>query len=366
MKIFINGYNLKFGGGKNILESVIDDFSAGSESVYALVPRASYLALSSKYPQLQFIRMPRILEAGLFTIINCFIFIPLMVLIGRFDVVINLGNFAILSGKKQITYCHWPYSVYPFSLWPSVMSRKEIISRMMRKALFRICIGYSDHIVVQTQTMKKRLAKVVNNKNIHVVLPSIKLLSQLPSATPKISEDDNGVRLIYPAFYYPHKNHSIIIDAAQLAKENKESWTFLLTLQDCLYTREFMATVRQRGLCDYIQNLGVLDAYQLEKEYEIATFIFMPTLMETFGLPYMEGILRNIPIVTSKRDFAVDLCRNAAEYFDPTSCESIFFSIKTGLGNIASLRSNCKEVGKRYKLLQEKQCSLVDLVRDIT
>ena len=51
--------------------------------------------------------------------------------------------------------------------------------------------------------------------------------------------------------------------------------------------------------------------------------MFLPTLLETFSASYPEAMKMKKPILTSYLDFALDICGDAALYFDPTSAEDI-------------------------------------------
>ena len=45
--------------------------------------------------------------------------------------------------------------------------------------------------------------------------------------------------------------------------------------------------------------------------------LLLPTLLESFGLPFYESMLNNKPIITSDLDFAIDACGESAYYFNP-------------------------------------------------
>ena len=54
----------------------------------------------------------------------------------------------------------------------------------------------------------------------------------------------------------------------------------------------------------------------------------MPTLVESFGLIYLEALMFRLPILTSDRDFAHWMCRDLALYFDPMDPVSIVNTIE--------------------------------------
>ncbi len=58
--------------------------------------------------------------------------------------------------------------------------------------------------------------------------------------------------------------------------------------------------------------------------YEQCDALFMPTLLEFFSGTYIEAMLYKKPILTSDRDFARDVCQDAADYIDPHDVDDIF------------------------------------------
>lgn len=174
----------------------------------------------------------------------------------------------------------------------------------------------------------------------------------------------NGTLFFYPALYYPHKNHKIIFELAKEAKKQSLNWKFLITLQDCKYEKDFMNDVMVEGLCDYIENLGFLGKKQLKSYYTNSQYLFMPTQMETFGLPYIEAMYQKLPILTSDLDFARDLCRDAANYFNPLDVRSIFDCIIKSNDDYERMRDCCLSISREYDSILKTQKSLIDIINE--
>jgi hypothetical protein len=49
----------------------------------------------------------------------------------------------------------------------------------------------------------------------------------------------------------------------------------------------------------------------------------MPTLIGTYGLPYLEAQMLGKPVFTSKRDFSKEVCKDSAIYFDSLNLKNI-------------------------------------------
>ncbi len=71
-----------------------------------------------------------------------------------------------------------------------------------------------------------------------------------------------------------------------------------------------------------------------------------PTLLESFSRTYLEALYFGLPILTSDRDFARQLCQNAAIYFDPLNAESVAGAMARVMED-ADLRQRLVENGQR-------------------
>src|SRR5438094_851068 len=72
-----------------------------------------------------------------------------------------------------------------------------------------------------------------------------------------------------------------------------------------------------RHCSSMVTNLGPLAKEQVERWFDQTDALFLPTLLESFSLTYLEAAARRRPIVTSDRDFARHACGDAGYYVDP-------------------------------------------------
>ena len=77
----------------------------------------------------------------------------------------------------------------------------------------------------------------------------------------------------------------------------------------------------------------------------------MPTLIETYGLPYLEAQYLRKPMFTSKRDFSEDVCGHSAFYFDPLNPDDI---AKVIINNINNKHKLLDKLLESDKLLNER------------
>ncbi|TMA95299.1 MAG: glycosyltransferase family 4 protein, partial [Deltaproteobacteria bacterium] len=61
----------------------------------------------------------------------------------------------------------------------------------------------------------------------------------------------------------------------------------------------------------------------VERWFDRTDALFLPTLLESFSLTYLEAAARGRPVVTSDRDFARHACGDAGYYADPENPRDI-------------------------------------------
>jgi len=263
------------------------------------------------------------------------------------DLLLNFGDIPARVPTKQLFYFDWPYAVYNnFSLWLR-FKPKEIISKLAKRLYFFLTIKRCDSFIVQTNTMKNRLRFVHKKNNIYVVDVGFDAMEAKNYQSNELVINKTPT-LIYPTAMYPHKNMNILIDVAKILKLQNFKLKFVLTINSLSGNSEanFCKKVLKAGLDDYFVFLGRLDRSELLEKINNSTAIIMPTLIETYGLPYLEAQYLRKPMFTSRRDFSEDVCGNSAFYFDPLNPNDIASVIIKNINNKDKLLNKLLESDK--------------------
>lgn len=218
-----------------------------------------------------------------------------------------------------------PRMIYPLpgSGRRSIMEKvlNVLRARMLRKL---------DHIVVETDTVKDRLSRVLRLPTSHISVIG-NCVNPLVARVHPVPRQKTGVTgILTPSVHYAHKNLEIIphVAAAIQSQRPDLDFEFRLTLpgQSSAWKRISHAAERL-GIVRRIVTLGHLDLCSLGDEYARADIIFLPTLLEASTAVYPESFHFQRPVVTSDIDFARDLCGNAAIFVDPNNGQSAAESI---------------------------------------
>jgi len=91
-----------------------------------------------------------------------------------------------------------------------------------------------------------------------------------------------------------------------------------------------------RPYASMVTNLGPLDNQQVERWFDQTDALFLPTLLESFSLTYLEAAARRRPVVTSDRDFARHACGEAGYYVDPQDPRAICDRLRELIAHLAT------------------------------
>ncbi|MFD2532963.1 glycosyltransferase [Gracilimonas halophila] len=328
--ILINGLNAKSGGGKSILVNYLSILSKKNKTdkYFVLTPsNVDYSQFENHF--IEIIQLNKLYSnLVIYPIVYTWV-LPRLLRHQNIDVVLNLADIPIKTTVKQIFLFDWPYAVYPDSQVWDLMNIKSKIIRRSKLFLFKAYSGYVDIFISQTRTIKERLSNIYGFDNITII----------PNG---VSEDniDGGVyndfnlpmgdKLLYLTYYYPHKNLEVLLPLAVRIKKHNLPYKIITTIDSTQGkgAKYFLDEISKKRLEDVIINIGSVEMKHVSSLYKQCDGLLMPTLLETYGLPYVEAMYNDVAILTSDLDFARDVCGNAAEYFIPTNSKSIFDSIE--------------------------------------
>lgn len=237
-------------------------------------------------------------------------------------VCVTMGDIGpIRLACPHVIFCQQALLVYDggFGTWSAL--KKAWLTRH-----FSASARASSACIVQTPVMARRLAEryAIDPERIHVIpqpAPSY-TLQNIASAEPnaEMARCPKPVKLLFLAAYYPLKNHRILIPLAEeLRRRGKDADVQIFLTLD---PKESVLEELQ-GCGDVVTNLGRLPAEQVAGALKAADALFLPTLLESYGLVYLEALAAGKPVLTSDRDFARHMCGEFGIYFDPFSPQSI-------------------------------------------
>jgi glycosyltransferase involved in cell wall biosynthesis len=231
---------------------------------------------------------------------------------------------------RHVIFLHNPLFVYSAEDlagdddWSSV-KRRYLIREFERS------LDGASAVVVQTPVMRRRLRErygVAESRTRVIPQPvpgHVSPTTAVPGHSP-LAKCSKPVRLLFLAAHYPHKNHRILGDVArELRSRGLDRTTHIFVTLGGQAPPALRAMLEASA--DVVTDLGRLGPRAVPEALADATALFLPTLVESYGLIYLEAMACRRPILTSDRDFARWMCGDTGLYFDPLDARSIVDAI---------------------------------------
>ncbi|WP_180028522.1 glycosyltransferase [Acinetobacter sp. YH16032] len=205
----------------------------------------------------------------------------------------------------------------------------EKFLNFVKAKLFLMCDSY---LVVETELVKQKLSSFLNydSSKIFVIGNSFSPSFLDYLATSKEIEESGSeyFQILVPCSYYPHKNLERVIFSLVFLKEKHSELVSKLKL---LFTIPKESTewlklynlAKNNGVEEYIDSAGFIPNSKFAGLYLSSHAVICASIVESSTAVFPEAFLSKRPLLASKRDFATELCGDAALYFDPLDEENI-------------------------------------------
>lgn len=327
--VAINALNSNSGGGKSIRDSYLKLLNEQTleERYVVLVAKGASLPLVTN-PNIEVMELPTLYSRTIMApIVYRFLLGRLIDRIGG-GAVLNLGNLIIKTKAKQLFVFQWAYALDVHEkVWTGMTPAERLIRRTKLRLLKRY-FRRADIVVAQTQYIRNRLIEKYRLQDVRVI-GNAPTVDAAPDGRDAAFDLPEGVRLVCPSIYYPHKNLEILLDLGELIKARNLKYRIITTVNpDGHAARRFVEAIAERRLQEVVRNIGQVRSDHMKTLYAQCDALLMPTLLESFSIVYPEAMRYGLPIFTSDMWFARSVCGDAAKYFDPFDAEDILRSIE--------------------------------------
>lgn len=156
-----------------------------------------------------------------------------------------------------------------------------------------------------------------------------------------------GEYLLFPANTWPHKNHRGAFQALHLLREAYHLEPLLVCTGSSKNAHpDLLAAMQDLGLNGRVRFLGYCPTPDMPALYEGAAALIFPSFFEGFGIPLLEAMWCDCPIVCSNVTSLPELAGDAALLVDPQSPEELAEAVSRVLTD-GELRRTLTERGRR-------------------
>jgi len=209
------------------------------------------------------------------------------------------------------------------------------------RALTPLALRSADHIVTISNFSQSEITTTYpwTNGSVSTVYNG---LTPIPKhATEPITDIDAGSYLLFVGSLNPRKNVTRLLNAYAQYRERSDQPLSLVVAGS---QRDIFATIDQRPI-DSVHTLGFVSDKKRNWLYHNATALLFPSLYEGFGLPIIEAMDCETPVLTSDRGAMAEIADDAAVLVDPTDVDAITAGIQR-IAADSSLRGSLVELGR--------------------
>lgn len=241
-----------------------------------------------------------------------------------------------IKAKTLVTFHDLIYEFYPkqFGLWDRYIYKKK----------YRYAAQNADQVIAISESTKKDLHKLyqVEKSKISVVYQSCNpAFYNLP-----ISAKTNEKYLLYVGSLIERKSFMLIVEAMALIPVH-ERIKVKVVGKGRLYMDRVRVRIQEMKLDAYFEFLDHIDNKDLISLYDNAIATVYPSIYEGFGIPLIESLYRNTPVITTTASSLPEAAGPGAVYIEPGDKNALAKSMMD-ISSDTHLRSKLAEKGYSY------------------
>ena len=249
---------------------------------------------------------------------------------------------------RGVDVVHFPYAVHfpttiPFVFEPLDLQHRHLPEfftpgeRRWRETIYRAGCERARLIVTGTRWTKQDIVRQYGiDPNKIAVIPIRSGLPPLPPSEDVVARARRTYGLperflLYPAMAFPHKNHLRLFEALAVLRD-RHGLTLPLICTGRPYESHspvLAAALDRLALTGQVRMLGAIPPDDLVALFASARALVFPSLFEGIGMPVLEALQYNLPVICSDVTCLPEVAGNAALYFDPTRVEAIVDALRT-------------------------------------
>ena len=210
----------------------------------------------------------------------------------------------------------------------SLRENSSIIEKMIGKYVHKTAIAKTNKIITVSQTMRDEILNYFPSANIEFLYNGIDLDNfvlprslDLDITKKKFSLPSNF--LLSVGHFEHRKNYSNLIHAIKSLKEAGQDYFLVIVGNDNGNKNKIAEQINSLNLHKNIVLLSNLSDTEVKCIYALSTAFIFPSIYEGFGIPILESMAFNKPVILSDINVFKEITEDQGVYFDPKDIWSI-------------------------------------------
>ncbi len=192
-------------------------------------------------------------------------------------------------------------------------AKQKVLEKGIKKSTKR-----ARYVITPTHYVAKHLVSYFKIDATKIVVTYESAESQLSESPESIGKLENKTYILYVGTAHAHKNLKRLVGAFEILKKTYPELILVFVGKKTVFHERLESYVRQKNISNVVFTGFVSDS-QLSWLYKHCRAYVFPSLSEGFGLPGLEAMQNNAPVVSSDATCLPEVYGNAAHYFDPKS-----------------------------------------------
>jgi glycosyltransferase involved in cell wall biosynthesis len=193
----------------------------------------------------------------------------------------------------------------------------------------------------------------IQDKKIKVIpfpVPGFALLESMSHTEVNINFKIDKQYLFYPAQFWPHKNHIVLLYTLKILHDKYSlDFDLVFTGSDKGNLKYIKKMTEKLNLNKKVHFLGFVSTNELINLYKNAFAMIFPTFFGPDNIPPLEAFSLGCPVIASRVEGAEEQMEDAAILFDPKNEEEIAFLVNELYNNL-NMRENLIEYGRKIAI----------------
>ncbi len=212
------------------------------------------------------------------------------------------------------------HDIAPLAM-PQILSNP--IKRAYARLLIQRAVSQADAILCASNFTRSELSTRLHVPARKMTVTHLGLDAGWPASAPPHLEPDAIPYLLYVGNVKPNKNLSLLLTAFAAVKHRIPHRLLIAGKTEGFGTNDQAVLNQAKSLGDRARFSGEVSDPALQSLYAGAAALVLPSLYEGFGLPLLEAMSLNCPILSSTAGSLPEIAADAALYFNPHSPEEL-------------------------------------------
>lgn len=267
------------------------------------------------------------------------------------DVVLSLSGYIVpdmFPRRNVLVFADLQHEYHPEFFSPEALDeRRRVFTTSIEKAARVIAISeFTRRTVIERFSLPAERISTAHLAAAECFEPDQWRPAELPRVLGKYGLPRGGY-LFLPAHTWHHKNHLSALEAlARLRDSHGLRPLLALTGEPREAHAALLATGERLGLAAQVRWLGYCPQEDLPALYRGAAALVYPSFFEGFGLPLVEAMWCDCPIVSSRATSLPEIAGDAALFVDPHAPDELAVALARVLGD-AGVAAALVERGRR-------------------